>query len=103
AATLASVAAYREAMAGFAAMGTLAIWYAHLAEDQLLSAVQSAAAEAKKASKKQAKAAKQVGKNVRKGAAKARTRDSLQALSKLGERVDGRYRIVRQPAIAGAA
>jgi uncharacterized protein (DUF2252 family) len=99
AATLASVAAYREAMAGFAAMGTLAIWYAHLAEDQLLSAVQSAAAEAKKASKKQAKAAKQVGKNVRKGAAKARTRDSLQALSKLGERVDGRYRIVSQPPI----
>ena len=30
AATLASVAAYREAMAGFAAMGTLDIWYAHL-------------------------------------------------------------------------
>ena len=36
AATLASVAAYREAMAGFAAMGTLDIWYAHLDEDQLL-------------------------------------------------------------------
>ena len=28
---------------------------------------------------------------------KARTRDSLQALSKLGERVDGQYRIVSQP------
>ena len=99
AATLASVAAYREAMAGFAAMGTLAIWYAHLDEDELLSGVQSAAAEAKKASKKQAKAAKQVAKNVRKSAAKARTRDSLQALSKLGERVDGQYRIVSQPPI----
>ena len=67
AATLASVAAYREAMASFAAMGTLAIWYAHLDEDQLLSGVQSAAAEAKKASKKTAKAAKRVGKNVRRG------------------------------------
>ena len=99
AATLASVAAYREAMASFAAMGTLDIWYAHLDEDQLLSGVQSATAEAKKASKKQAKAVKQVGKNVRKGAAKARTRDSLQALSKLGERVDGQYRIVSQPPI----
>ena len=99
AATQASVAAYREAMAGFAAMGTLAIWYAHLDEDQLLGGVQSATAEAKKASKKTAKAAKQVGKNVRKGAAKARTRDSLQALSKLGERVDGQYRIVSQPPI----
>ena len=30
---------------------------------------------------------------------KARTRDSLQALSKLGELVDGRYRIVSQPPI----
>ena len=99
AATQASVAAYREAMAGFAAMGTLAIWYAHLDEDQLLSGVQSVATEAKKASKKTAKAAKQAGKNLRKGAAKARTRDSLQALSKLGERVDGQYRIVSQPPI----
>ena len=52
AATQASAAAYREAMAGFAAMGTLDIWYAHLDEDQLLSGVQSATAEAKKASKK---------------------------------------------------
>jgi uncharacterized protein (DUF2252 family) len=32
-------------------------------------------------------------------ARKARTRDSLQALSKLGELVDGRYRIVSQPPI----
>jgi uncharacterized protein (DUF2252 family) len=99
AATRASVAAYREAMAGFAAMGTLAIWYAHLDEDQLQSGVQSVAADAKKASKKTAKAAKQAGKTLRKGAAKARTRDSLQALSKLGERVDGQYRIVSQPPI----
>src|SRR5512132_410389 len=99
AATRASVTAYREAMAGFAEMGTLAIWYAHLDEDQLLSGVQSVAAEAKKASKKAAKAANQAGKTLRKGAAKARTRDSLQALSKLGERVDGQYRIVSQPPI----
>jgi uncharacterized protein (DUF2252 family) len=99
AATLGSVAAYREAMAGFATMGTLAIWYAHLDEDQLLSGIQSATAEAAKASKKAAKAAKQVEKSARKGAAKAHTRDSLQALSKLGERVDGQYRIVSQPPI----
>ena len=31
--------------------------------------------------------------------AKAHTRDSLQALSKLGEFVDGRYRIVSQPPV----
>ena len=40
-------------------------------------------------------AAKQADKNLR----KARTRDSLHALSKLGELVDGRYRIVSQPPI----
>jgi hypothetical protein len=34
---------------------------------------------------------------ARKGFEKVRTRDSLQALSKLGELVDGRYRIVSQP------
>jgi uncharacterized protein (DUF2252 family) len=99
AATRASVTAYRDAMAGFAEMGTLDIWYAHLDEDQLLKAVGSAASEASKASKKAAKAAKRVVKSTRKGAAKARTRDSLQALSKLGERVDGQYRIVSQPPI----
>ena len=97
--TRASVAAYREAMAGFAEMGTLAIWYAHLDEDQLLSGVQSAAGEAKKTSKKAAKQAEKAGKTARKNVAKARTRDSLQALSKLGELVDGQYRIVSQPSI----
>ncbi len=99
AATLASVAAYREAMAGFAAMGTLDIWYAHLDEHEFLKGVQSAADEASKASKKAAKTAKRIAKGARKGAAKARTRDSLQALSKLGELVDGQYRIVSQPPI----
>ncbi|HEY6706937.1 MAG TPA: DUF2252 domain-containing protein, partial [Actinomycetota bacterium] len=95
AATLASVTAYREAMAGFAAMGTMDIWYAHLDEDQLLKAMRTAA----KASGKQAKAAKRAEKKAEKALAKAHTRDSLQALSKLGELVDGRYRIVSQPPI----
>ena len=45
AATLASVAAYREAMAEFATMRTLDIWYAHLAEDEFLKAVGDAAAD----------------------------------------------------------
>jgi uncharacterized protein (DUF2252 family) len=98
AATQASVAAYREAMAGFAEMGTLDLWYAHLSEETLLDAVRSAAAEASK-SKKTAKAAKGGEKRVQKITVKARTRDSLQALSKLGEVVDGKYRIVSQPPI----
>jgi hypothetical protein len=86
-------------MASFAAMGTMDIWYAHLDEDKLLKAVQSAAAKASKASKKAAKAAKQAERTAHKSAAKAHTRDSLQALSKLGELVDGQYRIVSQPPI----
>jgi Uncharacterized protein conserved in bacteria (DUF2252) len=85
-------------MAGFAAMGTMAIWYARLDEDELMRGVRSAGAEAT-TTKKERKAAKQAEKSLRKGTAKARTRDSLQALSKLGELVDGRYRIVSQPPI----
>jgi hypothetical protein len=98
AATRASVAAYREAMAGFATMGTLEVWYAHLAEDELLKGIRSAAAEAS-TSKKGAKAAKRAEKMAAKALTKAHTRDSLQALSKLGELVDGRYRIVSQPPV----
>src|SRR6266516_6205900 len=108
AATLASVRAYREAMAGFAQMGTMDIWYAHLDEDELMSAIRNAVAgtknEAKGAKKekkdeKQEKQAKIAGKRAEKLAAKAHTRDSLQALSKLAEQVDGQYRIVSQPPI----
>ena len=98
AATLASVTAYREAMAGFAQMGTLEVWYAHLAEDELQKGISSAAAEASK-TKKGAKVARRAEKSARRNAAKARTRDSLQALSKLAELVDGQYRIVSQPPI----
>jgi uncharacterized protein (DUF2252 family) len=96
AAVLEAAKAYREAMAGFAAMGTMEVWYARLDEDDLLQALRRATA---KAPKKRAKAARREEKTVHKEAAKARTRDSLQALSKLGELVDGHYRIVSQPPI----
>jgi uncharacterized protein (DUF2252 family) len=95
--TLASVAAYREAMAGFAQMGRLEVWYAHLTEEELLEAMRRAAKATK--TKKQTKAAKRAEKTAKKTVAKAHTHDSLQALSKLGERVDGQYRIVSQPPI----
>ena len=39
--TLASVRAYREAMAGFAQMRTMDIWYAHLSEQELMAAIDS--------------------------------------------------------------
>jgi hypothetical protein len=44
-------------MAGFARMGTMEVWYAHLAEDEFMKAVRSAAAEASK-TKKGAKVAR---------------------------------------------
>jgi uncharacterized protein (DUF2252 family) len=128
AAAQASVTAYREAIAGFAQMRTMDIWYAHLDEDELMGATRVAVSELAgeaatarkkekadtkaglvKAAKKQAKrekrdavqekAAKLAEKRARKTLAKAHTRDSLQALSKLGELVDGQYRIVSQPPV----
>ena len=107
AATLASVAAYRAAMAEFAQMRTMDIWYAHLTEDDVMAAVRGVVTETKKGGGKKAKAqhkqevkaAKKAEKRAEKTAEKAHTRDSLQALSKLGEVVDGRYRIVSQPPI----
>src|SRR5439155_25861970 len=93
----------REAMASFAQMGTMDIWYAHLDEDELMASVRSTVAETTKQAKgaKEPKAARKLAKlaekRAEKTAAKAHTKDSLQALSKLGELVDGRYRIVSQP------
>jgi uncharacterized protein (DUF2252 family) len=95
--TLTAVRAYREAMAQFAQMRTLDIWYARLSEERLVEAIDLAVASQKGKALK--KAAKGMGKAARQGLAKARTRDSLQALSKLAERVDGSYRIVSQPPI----
>jgi uncharacterized protein (DUF2252 family) len=80
-------------------MGTMNIWYAHLSEDELVHAARSTAAKASKSKKQAAKAAKRAEKSAQKVTGKARTRDSLQALSKLAEVVDGKYRIVSQPPI----
>jgi uncharacterized protein (DUF2252 family) len=97
AATVGSVAAYRESVAGFAAMPTLDIWYARLSEQDLLNAVSTAARSMETAGKR--KEARTVEKNAQKATDKAHTRDSLQALSELAELVDGEYRIVAQPPI----
>ena len=76
-----------------------------------MGAIRSTVAETKKPAKaarkgkkgkkdeEQAKLAKLAQKRAEKTAAKAHTRDSLQALSKLGELVDGQYRIVSQPPV----
>src|SRR5215475_12970921 len=51
AATMASVTAYREAMASFAQMGTMDIWYAHLDEDELMAGIRGTIAETRKEAK----------------------------------------------------
>jgi Uncharacterized protein conserved in bacteria (DUF2252) len=109
---MAAVTAYREAMAGFAQMRTMDVWYASLDEGELTQAIQGAVAETKdqkgkgkkgkkgekgKKGKTDRKEAEQAAKMSEKNREKAHTRDSLQALSKLGEVADGRYRIVSQP------
>jgi uncharacterized protein (DUF2252 family) len=129
AATMTSVRAYREAIASFAQMRTMDIWYAHLDEDELMAGIRAAvagtarqekaakkaeqadkrakapkkaekrAAGQEKADRQQEKEAKTARKRAEKTIAKAHTRDSLQALSKLGELVNGKYQIVSQPPI----
>src|SRR5664280_2173035 len=95
--TLASVAAYRQAMTEFAEMGNMDIWYARLTEEELMGAISTLTEGTQ--TKQEAAQARKGAKRARKSAQKAHTRDSLQALSKLGEVVDGRYRIVSQPPV----
>jgi uncharacterized protein (DUF2252 family) len=80
---LATVEEYRGAMARFAGMKDLDVWYAHL---DVESAVQELGSQLQPA------AAKRTGKTL----AKARTRDSMSAFSKLTTVVDGRVRIANQ-------
>ena len=78
-----TVGQYRTAMAGFAGMNNLEVWYSHL---DIESALQEFASQFKP------KAVKRTEKNL----AKARTKDSMTAFSKLTEVVDGKPRIVDQ-------
>ncbi len=91
--TLTSVATYHQAMIEFAAMDTLDIWYARMSETDLLGLAATTGAGSK------SKANKQVLAKAQTATAKARTRNSLQAQSKLAELVDGRYRIAHQPPV----
>jgi len=121
--TLESVRAYRSAMAEFAGMRTLNVWYAHMSEADIQEALQtvqlqisSTAGKTKSAKKdgkqkdgkqkessKTAKLSKAEAAQLAERAAavtkamrKAHTRDSLQALSRFAEVVDGQYRIASQ-------
>jgi uncharacterized protein (DUF2252 family) len=85
----ASIAAYRAAMHDFAAMRTLDIWYSRLDAEAVLAAATAAAT----------KAERKAAARAEKGLAKARSKDSLQALSKLTEVVDGHHRIISDPPV----
>ena len=80
---LETVGRYRTAMREFAGMENLAVWYARLEIESLLA---ERAAEFKRA----------MVKRTEKTLAKARTRDSMTAFSKLTRVVDGDVRIVDQ-------
>jgi uncharacterized protein (DUF2252 family) len=74
---------YRESMREFAKLRNLEIWYARLDAEEALESLQS---ERRKGVKK-----------VEKAAAKARAKDSLRAVDRLTERVEGKLRIVSRP------
>ncbi len=77
--------AYREAMAAYAGMGNLELWYTRVDVEELFAALQGVVS---------AKEQKRAERNL----AKARTKDSLKAFTKLTEIVDGEPRIVSRPA-----
>ena len=79
-----TVAGYRKAMREFAGMGNLDVWYSRLEVDELIAQLRS---QVKKSQLKRAE----------KTLAKARTKDSLPAFSKLTQMVDGQPRIVSDP------
>lgn len=79
--TLDCVRAYRDAMAQFAGLGLLDVWYAQISADRLLERLGEAGRK---------KRAKEVSKKVD----KAKRKDSRHVLSKLAEKVDGHYRII---------
>jgi uncharacterized protein (DUF2252 family) len=74
---------YREAMRGFASLRNLEVWYARLDEDTIRAQLRSSS--------------RKIVERAEKSAAKARAKDSLRALDRLTERVDGKPRIVSRP------
>jgi uncharacterized protein (DUF2252 family) len=79
-----SVEAYRIAMQRLAGMRTLDVWYSYITPDEVRRYAEGTID-------------KRLRQKVDRYATEARSRDSLQALSKLAVRVDGRYRIRSDP------
>ncbi len=79
-----TVRAYREAMAAFAGMRNLELWYSHLSVERAFAEF-TRGVDPKRLKKAEA------------DVAKARTKDSMHAFEKLTEVVDGERRIVSDP------
>jgi uncharacterized protein (DUF2252 family) len=79
-----TVAQYRTAMASFAGMTNLDVWYSHVDMENALKEYGS-------------RFKPKVVKQTKKELAKARTKDSMTAFSKLTQVVDGQPRIIDQP------
>jgi uncharacterized protein (DUF2252 family) len=80
---LRAVSAYREAMREFATLRHLEVWYARLDVEEALG--EALGEDPREAAQ------------LRKGVAKARSKDSLRALAKLTETVDGELRFRHEP------
>jgi uncharacterized protein (DUF2252 family) len=85
-AVLAGVRGYREAMRSFAGMTNLDVWYAHIDVDKESPAILAQLEPGR-------------AKLFETALAKMRTRDSMQAFTKMTEKVDGRSRILSQPPV----
>ncbi len=83
--TAGCVKAYRDAMARFARMNLLDLWYEHMTTDDIRVVAGAGAID--------------IDKGLNRFSRKARSRTSLQALAKLTEDVDGRYRIRSDPPV----
>jgi uncharacterized protein (DUF2252 family) len=81
---LETVRAYREAVAAFAQMRNLDVWYAHLSVEQAMAEF-TAGVDPKRLKKAEATIAK------------SRTKDSMHAFAKLTHLVDGEPRIISDP------
>ena len=90
-ATMAAVESYRTTIRTFATQPILSVWYVHLDIQDTITRLEAALTDRERKERKTAL------KGTRKAIAKARTRDSLQALDKLTTLVDGRRRIISNP------
>jgi uncharacterized protein (DUF2252 family) len=91
AAVMRAVRSYREAMREFAALGNLEVWYSRLdVEEAIAEAAQDELAVGVSAAEMA---------RVRRGVAKAQSKDSLRALDRLTEEVDGEIHFRSEPPI----